>query len=59
LGRIFGDGDGFEDGAVVVLFPIKSLLVAAMLVLLAAATRTWSVTGDSLASHFPFSFLEP
>src|SRR5262249_50363859 len=43
--------DRLEDRAVVVLFVVEALAVAAVLVLLAAAARTGGVAGDLLASH--------
>jgi hypothetical protein len=49
--HLLGHRDGFEDVALFVLLEIEVFAVAAFLVLLAAATRTRSVTGDFLVGH--------
>jgi hypothetical protein len=51
--HVLGQRDGLEERAIVVLFVLEALAVAAMLVFLAAATGTECVAGQLLASHRP------
>src|SRR5262249_26168304 len=54
--HLVGHGDRLEDRAVVVLFVVEALPVAAVLVLLAATARTWGVARKSFTRHFGTPF---
>jgi hypothetical protein len=54
IDHLLGHGDRFENCAVVILFVVETLAVAAMLVFLATAAGTGGVAGQFFAGHgFP------